>query len=86
MDKQELKAILGKHLKWLRGEDGGERANLFGANPVSYTHLDVYKRQASSPVTVWPRVSNRSCWQTQSPYNFENEDEQRACELARKER
>ena len=41
---------------------------------------------ASSPVTVWPRVSNRSCWQTQSPYNFENEDEQRACELARKER
>ena len=32
MDKQELKAILGKHLKWLRGEDGGERANLFGAN------------------------------------------------------
>ena len=37
-------------------------------------------------VTVWPRVSNRSCWQTQSPYNFENEDEQRACELARKER
>ena len=28
----------------------------------------------------------RSCWQTQSPYNFENEDEQRACELARKER
>ena len=32
MDKQELKAILGKHLKWLRGEDGGERANLPGAN------------------------------------------------------
>ena len=32
MDKQELKAILGKHLKWLRGEDGGERANLFEAN------------------------------------------------------
>ena len=31
MDKQELKAILGKHLKWLRGEDGGERANLSGA-------------------------------------------------------
>ena len=32
MDKQELKAILGKHLKWLRGEDGGERANLSGAD------------------------------------------------------
>ena len=32
MDKQELKAILGKHLKWLRGEDGGERANLSEAN------------------------------------------------------
>ena len=32
MDEQELKNILGKHLKWLRGEDGGERANLSGAN------------------------------------------------------
>lgn len=32
MDKQELKAILGKHLKWLRGEYGGERANLSRAN------------------------------------------------------
>ena len=31
MDKQELKNILGKHLKWLRGEDGGERAYLSGA-------------------------------------------------------
>ena len=42
MDKQELKNILDKHLKWLRGENGGKRAdlsradlsraNLFGAN------------------------------------------------------
>ena len=32
MDKQELKAILDKHLKWLRDEDGGEQANLSGAN------------------------------------------------------
>ena len=32
MDKQELKAILDKHLKWLRDEDGGKRANLFGAD------------------------------------------------------
>ena len=32
MDKQELKNILDKHLKWLRCEDGGERANLSRAN------------------------------------------------------
>ena len=28
----ELKAIIYKHAKWARGEDGGERANLSGAN------------------------------------------------------
>ena len=28
----ELKAIIYKHAKWARGEDGGERANLYGAN------------------------------------------------------
>ena len=32
MDKQELKNILDKHLKWIRGENGGKRANLSGAN------------------------------------------------------
>ena len=28
----ELKAIIYKHTKWARGEDGGERAELYGAN------------------------------------------------------
>ena len=32
MDEQELKNILDKHFKWLRGENGGKRADLFGAN------------------------------------------------------
>ena len=32
MDKQELKNILDKHLKWLRGEYGGKRADLSRAN------------------------------------------------------
>ena len=32
MDAKKLKDILDKHLKWLRGEDGGERANLPGAD------------------------------------------------------
>ena len=32
MDAKKLKDILYKHLKWLRGEDGGERANLSGAD------------------------------------------------------
>ena len=31
MDKKELNAILEKHKKWLRGEEGGERADLQGA-------------------------------------------------------
>ena len=32
MDTKKLKDILDKHLKWLRDEDGGERATLSGAN------------------------------------------------------
>ncbi len=32
MTKTELQAILDKHLKWLRNEIGGERADLYGAN------------------------------------------------------
>ena len=31
MDAAKLKDILDKHLKWMRDEDGGERANLSGA-------------------------------------------------------
>lgn len=31
MTNLELKEILDKHLKWLRGEEGGERADLHGA-------------------------------------------------------
>jgi len=32
MNKEKLKLILEKHLKWIRVEDGGERANLSGAD------------------------------------------------------
>ncbi len=32
MTKEQLAEILDKHAKWLRGEDGGARANLAGAN------------------------------------------------------
>ena len=38
MDKQELKNILDKHLKWLRGENGGKRADLSGAD-LSWANL-----------------------------------------------
>ena len=31
MNKEQLKEILEKHEKWLKGEEGGERANLAGA-------------------------------------------------------
>ena len=32
MDANKLKEILDKHLKWLRNEEGGSRADLSGAN------------------------------------------------------
>lgn len=32
MEKEKLREILEKHKKWLNGEDGGERANLYGAD------------------------------------------------------
>lgn len=32
MNAENLKDILDKHLKWLRSEDGGKRADLRGAN------------------------------------------------------
>jgi len=32
MDAKELREVLDKHRKWLYDEDGGERANLSGAN------------------------------------------------------
>ena len=32
MNKEQLQEILGKHKKWLLGEDGGERADLSGAD------------------------------------------------------
>ena len=32
MTNEELREILDKHKKWLNGEDGGERADLCGAN------------------------------------------------------
>ena len=43
ISEQELKDILDKHCKWLRSEDGGERANLHYANlssaDLSYANL-----------------------------------------------
>ena len=38
MTQDELNAILDKHTKWLRGEDGGARANLRDAN-LRYANL-----------------------------------------------
>jgi len=32
MDARKLNEILEKHLKWLQNKDGGERADLYGAN------------------------------------------------------
>ena len=34
------------------GHGGDELVNLVGATPVSYTHLDVYKRQSYNNVAI----------------------------------
>lgn len=39
MTKEQLTDILAKHAKWLRGEEGGERADLSGAD-LSGADLD----------------------------------------------
>ena len=42
----ELKAIIYKHAKWARGEDGGERADLYGADLRSANLCDADLRGA----------------------------------------
>ena len=56
IDKDELKTILKKHMMWLRGEDGGERADLKwtdirgadmrGANMSGVKYIDSAKNLA----------------------------------------
>ncbi len=46
MTTTELKEILEKHKKWVNGEDGGERANLRGANLCNATLCDAKLRGA----------------------------------------
>lgn len=41
VNEQELKDILDKHEKWLRSEEGGERANLSSANGFKFKPLQL---------------------------------------------
>lgn len=41
MNKEELQAILEKHQLWIDGEEGGERANLRGAD-LDYSCLPLW--------------------------------------------
>lgn len=43
IDKDELKTILKKHMMWLNGEDGGERAVMSGADMSGAKHIDSTK-------------------------------------------
>ena len=54
MDKQELKNILDKHLKWLRGENGGKRANLSGAD---LSWADLFRADLSRANLSWANLS-----------------------------
>ena len=49
MTREELKAILDKHKKWLDGDAGGERANLSRAN-LSGANLS----EADLDYSCWP--------------------------------
>lgn len=44
MTNEEIKEVLRKHQMWLNGEDGGERANLYGAN---LSEANLYKADLS---------------------------------------
>ena len=52
--QEELSIVLEKHGKWLRGEPGGERANLRGANPRGADLDDVDLRGADLDYASWP--------------------------------
>ena len=47
MTQKELQEILDKHKKWLNDEDGGERANLRGANLIGADLSDANLRCAN---------------------------------------
>ena len=54
MDAAKLKDILDKHLKWLRGEDGGERADLSWAN---LSRADLSRANLSRANLSWANLS-----------------------------
>jgi len=47
MNETELDAIMKKHVKWIRGEDGGEQANLRAANLQDAYLRGAYLREAN---------------------------------------
>lgn len=49
MTQEELNVILDKHRKWLRGKEGGEKANLLGADLRG-----VNLRGADLDYSCWP--------------------------------
>ena len=56
MTKDEIAIVLEKHVKWLRGEPSGERANLDGANltradlyEANLTRADLYEANLAKP-------------------------------------
>ena len=69
MNARRLKDILEKHLKWLRGEDGGERANLSWADlswadlsgaDLSWANLygaNLYRADLSGADLSWANLS-----------------------------
>ena len=54
MTIEDLPAILASHAMWIRGEEGGNRANLHGANLHSADLRGADLLDLQTPVTVSP--------------------------------
>lgn len=54
MDANKLMGVLYKHAKWLRGEEGGERADLTGANLTRADLSGAFLRGADIDYSCWP--------------------------------
>ena len=57
-----------------KGELGFRQAICNYLHPVSYTHLDVYKRQILKTHTTWVRLSVLQIWQVRMESLFLNEE------------
>ena len=54
MERDKLDAMLQRHQYWLRGEEGGDRANLSGANLHEANLQKANLQEANLDFSCWP--------------------------------